>query len=113
VLDDLPAVNVTGATTVAESAAVNPINGAIAITEGADQDATLAVSGSGFATMTFTLGTVGSAQSQTVTSGGDTLGVLTITTDANGDATWSFDPAGDVQQPASFSFTATVTDTDG
>ena len=39
--------------------------------------------------------------------------MLSVTTDANGDATWTFDPALDVTQPASFTFTATVTDKDG
>ena len=117
VIDDVPAVVVTGATTVAEDASLpSTIGGSIAVTEGADQDASLAitlVSGSLSSPILFTLGTTGSTQSATVTVAGDVLGVLSVTTDANGDATWTFDPALDVTQPASFTFTATVTDKDG
>ena len=101
VLDDQPDVEVSGATTVAEDAP-SPIAGTIAITEGADQDATLAVTlvspatFQGGATISFTLGAAGSTQSATVLSGtGDVLGVLSVTTDTAGDATWSFDAAPD------------------
>ena len=72
--------------TVAEDAP-SPIAGTIAITEGADQDATLAVTlvspatFQGGATISFTLGAAGSTQSATVLSGtGDVLGVLSVTT---------------------------------
>ena len=71
VIDDVPAVVVTGATTVAEDASLpSTIGGSIAVTEGADQDASLAitlVSGSLSSPILFTLGTTGSAQSATVT----------------------------------------------
>ena len=71
VIDDVPAVVVTGATTVAEDASLpSTVGGSIAVTEGADQDASLAitlVSGSLSSPILFTLGTTGSTQSATVT----------------------------------------------
>src|SRR5690606_19458762 len=81
VIDDEPAVDVAGATTVAEDA-VGTIGGTIAITEGADQDATLTItltSGTLSSAISFTLGTTGSTQAATVTdAGGDVLGVLSV-----------------------------------
>jgi large repetitive protein len=117
IIDDVPTLAITGDETVAEDlTAGGTIGGDIPITEGADQDATLAitlVTGSLSVPILFTLGAAGSTQTATVTVGSDVLGVLSVTTDANGDATWTFDPALDVTQPASFSFVATVTDKDG
>jgi hypothetical protein len=65
--------------------------------------------------LSFTLDGTPDSGSATVTVSGEVLGVLTITTDANGDATWSFDPTNvdnSVSDP-SFTFIATVTDDDG
>ncbi len=121
VIDDVPSVEIAesdGGSDGADSVAENgpDLTGAITITEGADQDATLTVtlqSGTLSVPLTFTLDGTPATTAATVTLGGDTLGVLTIATDANGDATWTFNPALDVAGQPSFTFTATVTDTDG
>ncbi len=107
---------------ISSGAAANgsSIGAAIPITEGADQDGTLDVTLAGGATLStslsFLLDGTPASQSATVTaSNGEVLGILTISTDANGDANWLFYPASvdNSNGDPSFTFVATVTDTDG
>ncbi|XGA79600.1 DUF5801 domain-containing protein [Halomonas sp. CH40] len=117
-LDDVPAVEIGDQPNSVAEDASNPISGDITITEGADQDATLAITlseGSLNDTLNFTLDGTAASQSATVTVDGEDLGALTFDVAANGDVSWSFAPnavdnsGGD----PSFTFDATVTDADG
>ena len=93
------------------------LSGAITVVEGADQNATLAVTLGGGAVLSqplnFTMNGAPQNTSATVTLGGDELGVLTIDITAGGAVTWTFNPSPDSSGNPSFSFTATVTDADG
>ena len=106
--DDGPSVEIAPAVadaspttdTVAEDGA--DLTGAITLVEGADQDATLAVTLGGGAVLsqplTFTLDGTAQSTSATVTLGGDELGVLTIAIAAGGTATWTFNPSLDFER---------------
>ncbi|WP_404297801.1 retention module-containing protein [Halomonas sp.] len=119
ILDDVPAVEIDDQApgSVAEDAS-EAIGGDITVTEGADQDATLAITlqqGTLSQALSFTLDGTADSQSATVTVDGEELGALTVTVAANGDVTWSFDPnaVDNSDGDPSFTFVATVTDADG
>ncbi len=120
VADDMPTVEIAPAvadeTPKTDSIAEDGPNltGKITLVEGADQDAVLVISGSGFTSMTFTLdGESAVTQSKTVMNDADELGVLSVTVNADGTASWTFNPSLESEGTPSFSFTATITDADG